>query len=198
MISIKKVISLEPFINRKYPTIRSGINTNITDVNGCPIIPIPVDAEDYVNENPKYGQIDKSFININILFTQSFDNIGLFTNEDFIASDEVINSSPDVFLREAGVAVENYYTFEEFLVTGLTESQLDSVRAYSNSNPFIVDLNVSDTPSLDFTGVISITDNSIVYVIGGKIDSNGNYVQNTGIIYETFDFRCMRNECKLT
>jgi hypothetical protein len=112
----------------------------------------------------------------------------LFTNEEFIAADDLINSEPDYFTRKTGLNVEYYYTFDEFLVTGYTESELEFVQLYDQNNPYIVNLNVSDTPSLDFTGVLAITTDSVVYVIGGQLDNSGNYVPNTGIIYETFTY----------
>jgi hypothetical protein len=184
MITIKKRICLEDFLNKNYPIVRPGISKKLLDQNGCPIPEIPINADDYVNENDKYNKIDKSFINILINFEQTFDNIGIFTNEEFIASDELINSDPDYFTRISGLNIENYYNFEEYEVTGFTESQLEVVATYNQANPYIENLNVSDTPSLDFTGVLDIKDRSIVYVIGGALNV-GQYVPNTGIIYET-------------
>jgi hypothetical protein len=187
MIKIYKKISLEPFINRDYPTIRAGIDTIIaTDENGNHVETIPLGADAYVNKNEKYGKIDRSFIYFPIYFTQTFENIGLFTNEEFIAADDLINSEPDYFTRKTGLNVEFYYTFDEYLVTGSTESQIEFVQMYNQNNPYVVGLNVSDTPSLDFTGVLSVTTDSVIYVIGGQLDNSGNYVPNTGIIYETF------------
>jgi hypothetical protein len=184
MITIKKRICLEDFLNKNYPIVRPGISKKLLDQNGCPIPEIPINADDYVNENDKYNKIDKSFINILINFEQTFDNIGIFTNEEFIASDELINSDPDYFTRISGLNIENYYNFEEYEVTGFTESQLEVVATYNQANPYIENLNVSDTPSLDFTGVLDIKDRSIVYVIGGALNV-GQYVPNTGIVYET-------------
>ncbi len=187
MIKIYKKISLEPFINRDYPTIRAGIDSiTATDENGNHIETIPLGADAYVNKNEKYGKIDRSFIYFPIYFTQTFENIGLFTNEEFIAADDLINSEPDYFTRKTGLNVEYYYTFDEYLVTGSTESQIEVVQLYSQNNPYVVGLNVSDTPSLEFTGVLSVTTDSVIYVIGGQLDNSGNYVPNTGIIYETF------------
>lgn len=187
MIKIYKKISLEPFINRDYPIIRAGIDTiTATDNNGNIVETIPLGADEYVNENEKYGKIDRSFIYFPIYFTQSFENIGLFTNEPFIAADDLINSEPDYFTRKTGLNVEYYYTFDEYLVTGSTESQIEVVQLYSQNNPYVVGLNVSDTPSLEFTGVLSVTTDSVIYVIGGQLDNSGNYIPNTGIIYETF------------
>lgn len=187
MIKIYKQISLEPFINRDYPKIRAGVNNFVSkDENGNPIETIPIGAEEYVNVNDKYGKIDKSFIYFPIYFTQTFENIGLFTNEEFITADDLINSAPDYFARKTGLNVEYYYTFDEYLVTGTTESQIEYVQLYNKNTPYIIGLNVSNSPSLDFTGVLSITTDSIIYVIGGQLDNSGNYVPNTGIIYETF------------
>jgi hypothetical protein len=184
MITIKKRICLEDFLNKDYPIVRPGISKKLLDQNGCPIPEIPINAEDYINENEKYNKIDKSFINLLVHFEQTFDNIGIFTNEEFIPSDEIINSEPDYFTRISGLNIENYYTFDEYLVTGFTESQVEVVASYNENNPFIVNLNVSDTPSSEFTGVLEFKDSSVVYVIGGALNL-GQYVPNTGVIYET-------------
>ena len=96
MIKIYKRISLEPFINRDYPIIREGINTTINvDEHGNPIDNSHLGIDAYVNKNEKYGKIDRSFIYFPIYFTQTFENIGLFTNEEFIAADDLISSEPD-------------------------------------------------------------------------------------------------------
>ena len=55
MITIKKRICIEDFLNKAYPIVRLGINKKLLDQNGCPIPEIPINAEDYVNENEKYN-----------------------------------------------------------------------------------------------------------------------------------------------
>lgn len=188
MIKIKKRIVLEDFINREYPTVSVGINKKANvDEKGCPITPIDVDIEEYLNENPKYGQIDKTFIVFPIFIRQKADDMGLFTDENYQEADVLLNQEPDPYKRLAGLPVENYFTFDEQLISGYTESQLERVRSYNQNNPYIVGLNLDDLPSKGFTGVLEDKSNSILYVIGGKIDSTGNYIENTGVIYETFD-----------
>jgi hypothetical protein len=187
MIKIKKRIGLEQFINREYPSIRQGINKEgNVDEKGCPIPPFGVEVEDYINQNPKYGQIDKTFINFPVFFRQSIDDMGLYTDEEYEQSDNLINTQPSSYTRLTGLPVENYYTFNEFLSSGFTESQLERVRSYNQNNPYIIGLNLDDLPSQGFTGVISISDESIIYVIGGEIDNTGQYVSDTGVVYETF------------
>lgn len=187
MIKIKKRIGLEQFINRSYPTIRQGVNQDVNvDENGCPIQPLNVDIEGYINQNPKYGKIDKSFIVFPIFFRQIIDDMGLYTDEAYEEADNLINQAQDPYKRLTGLPVENYYTFNGAISSGLTESQLERVESYNQTNPYIVDLNVDDLPSKGFTGVISFDDESVTYVIGGEVDNTGDYISNTGVIYETF------------
>lgn len=187
MTKLEYKINLEPFINREYPKSRGGLNKSIdVDEKGCPIPPTTVDVESYLNDNPKYGQIDKSFIYLPILITQSFNNIGLYTDEDFIEMDNLINESFDVYTRKSGLPVENYFTYNEYFVTGQTSSALDVVKSYNQSNPYIIGFNMNPLPSQGFTGVISISDESIKYVIDGQINNVGQYVDGTGVIMETF------------
>ena len=81
MRTIYRTIGIEQFINRNYPIIRTGINDTIEyDDNGCPIAPNTVDIEDYINENPAYGNIDKSSMVFPISLTQTLDDMGLYTD----------------------------------------------------------------------------------------------------------------------
>ena len=185
---IEVQIPLEDLINREYPTLRDGVNTSIlVDENGCPINPEDVNVDGFVNQNPNYGQIDKSFIYIPIFLTQTYDNIGYYYNEEFIELNNLINESIDPKTRKTGLPIENYYTYDDPIVTGITISQLNYVQSYNNLNPYIVGLNMAEDPTQNFNGVLEIKTDSIVYVIGGDVDQNGLYISNTGVIYETFE-----------
>lgn len=187
MQTIKKIISLEPFINREYPTLRTGIDSSVNvDSKGCPIQPLDISVNSFVNDNPKYGQIDKSHIVFPIQLTQTIDNIGLYTDEIFIESDVLINQEIDIYSRLTGLPLENYFTFDEYQISGYTDSHLDKVRSYNENKPFIINFNMNDEPSKGFTGILAINDDSIQYVIGGEVNNVGQYVANTGIIMETF------------
>jgi len=189
MITIKKRIALESFINREYPPLRQGFDssTNV-DEKGCPIKPFDVNVEDYISDNPNYGKIDKSFIYFPIFIQQKYDDMGLYTDLDYIESDVLINEALDSYIRKTGLPVQNYYTIEDTLVTGLTESNLDVVRSYNENNPYIINFNLFPLPSQGFTGVIEIKEDSIVYVVNGDVDNVGKYIPETGVILETFTF----------
>lgn len=187
MIKIKKRISLEPFRNREYPTIRDGVNSTVNvDENGCPIVPIDVSVASFLNDNPKFGEIDKSFIVFPIMFQQSLDDMGLFTNCDYEEAINLINSDPDPYKRLTALPLENYYTQDSMEVTGITEAHLDRVTSYNISNPYIEGFNLALLPSQSFTGVLEIKTDSIVYVVGGDVSTGGTYVVNTGVLFETF------------
>lgn len=187
MIIYEFDISIEKLRNREYPTMRDGINTSLVDDNNCPIQPENISVEGYINENPKYGEIDKSNIFLQIPLNQTTTNVGIYSDFEFIESKLLSNGEPIPCKRKTGLPVENYYTFDEHFVTGLTESQLFVVQSYNNANPYIIGNNMSNNPSKFFSGVIEIKTNSIVYVIGGDLDTNGIYVNNTGVVYETFN-----------
>ena len=80
----------------------------------------------------------------------------------------------------------DYFTSGSYEVTGLTESSLDRVRSYNVATPFIAGFNLDALPSENWTGVLEIRDESILYVIGGEVDTVGQYVPNTGVVLETF------------
>lgn len=192
---IERKILLEELINREYPKIRSGIDTNAT-FDGCPIPPTPIFVEDYVDQNPKYGKIDKSFIYIPIMLQQTLDDMGIFSNESFIPSENVVNNPIDYFKRITELPLENYFQMEEYVVSGYTDSKLDSVTSYSKTNPYMVGFNMSQDISNIFDGVLSFSDTSVVYVLGGQVDEQGKYVDGTGVKYETFFGRLnSREDC---
>ena len=187
MIKIKRRIGLEPFINREYPPVRSGVDVAANvDANGCPIAPFSVEVAEYLSDNPKYGLIDKSFIYFPILLKQTYDDMGLFTNEEFIEAETLINEELDPYVRKTALPIQNYFTSNVDTITGYTESNLDVVRSYNVNTPYIEGFNVNALPSQAFTGVIEIKTESITYVIAGDVDNVGNYVDGTGIFMETF------------
>lgn len=195
---IQRLVPIEDLINREYPLIRKGIN-GYTNFNGCPAPETPIFVEDYVNENPQYGKIDKSFICLTINLNQSIDDMGLFSDIEYESSDFIINTPIDYFKRLTGLPIENYYTLDSYIVTGQTESNLDTIKSYNQKNPYIIGLNMSNDISLSFDGVLSLDGNKITYVLGGQVDNQGKYITGTGVKYVTdFDRLQFREDCGQT
>jgi hypothetical protein len=184
----KVTISIDSLKNRDYPIIRPGISGEISNIDGCPIPPIPTDFSEYINVNEKFGKIDKSFVYIDLLFTSNMTNVGSFTTEDFVEAITLINEVPDIINRRSGLPIENYYTTESYWISGLTEPQLDQFISYNQNSNYIVGLNYADEPSIMFSGVIDITSDFIEYVIGGMVNNTGQYISETGVIYKTYNF----------
>jgi hypothetical protein len=87
---------------------------------------------------------------INIMLTQSMDNMGVFTDIDFISANT--NTNNNIYnLTETEIAtlripnkdVTSYYKYPasnslNFRISGYTDSKIEDLRSYNSSNPFQV------------------------------------------------------------
>lgn len=177
-------LSINQFRNKDYPLKNDGIQNTIVDANGCPINPQIIDISEYVNDNPIYGQIDKN-ICIPIHLTQTFDNMGVYTNTEFEAMDNTVLGDENPYGRMSYLNTASYLDGNLPLVSGFTNSKLDDMLGYSSN--YQIGLNLSNDPSNSFDGVLNVTPEYVEYVIGGDVDSNGEYIITTGIIYRTYN-----------
>ena len=194
---IRKKINLENFTIRSIPK-----SVLTTDSNGKTII----DTESpkyYYGTIPKYkidnegnfklnifGQKILNTIDINLYLTQKYDDMGLFTNKNFVQSNQTITSKPIGFNsfeygRLAGAPISFYYSPPN-TVSGYTDdSQLKQVKSYrkiNNEDIYVPNLNTSDNPQKVFNGTLFEDSEKIKY----KIGANSNNVANTGVEYTTF------------
>ena len=116
---------------------------------------------------------------------QTFQCLGQFTDSDYISKPSKHYEYHSMCAREVGVDISKYNN-ETYWVEGLTENKLSFVESYIKSDKYRENLNISDNPTKCFSGVISKNGTDITYVINGDVDSNGRYVQSTGVIYKTY------------
>lgn len=141
--------------------------------------------EDLTSRKPGvlYGTITASSIYIKVMLTQNMDNMGLFSDSDYI---EKID----------GTAIKpyNYYS-EGGIISGLTGSRLSEVKTYNRNTPYVVDLDVDTSTyfnykGIEINGVTRVT--NLNGPTGYTFDSEDNtYIgttgQTTGILYNDYE-----------
>jgi len=137
------------------------------------------------------GQKIVNTIDVNIYLTQNLDDIGIFTDKDYTPKDTLLTEKPNNFNsfsygRLAGAPLNFYYS-NTLQVTGNTDdSLLRQVKSYrKNSNGediYVPNLNTSNNPKEEFSGVLSENSERIIY----KISANINNITTTGIEYTTY------------
>lgn len=137
------------------------------------------------------GKKIKNTIDIDVYITQDIDDMGIFTDMDFVPSVDELLQPPAgfnsfIFGRLPGVSEKFYHTNKEYIVSGSTDDryykQMKSYRVDVDNNPIYVPyLNLSKVPSTTFDGVINNSKDEITY----KIGSNINNIPNTGVKFLT-------------
>jgi hypothetical protein len=148
-----------------------------------------------------FGQKIVNTIDINVYLTQKLDDMGIFTDKEYIPKDTLLTEKPNNFNsftygRLAGAPVDFYYKNTPQVSGNTDDSLLGQVKSY-RKNPlggdiYVPNLNTSNNPNEEFSGVINETTDKIVY----KINANKNNIPNTGIEYTTFKnlFTTTKNE----
>lgn len=137
------------------------------------------------------GQKIVNTIDINLYLTQNLDDMGIFTDNEYTPKDTQLTEKPNNFNsfsygRLAG-APPNFYYSNTLQVTGNTDdSLLRQVKSYrKNSNGddiYVPNLNTSNNPKEEFSGVLSESSDRIIY----KINANVDNITTTGIEYTTY------------
>ena len=130
-------------------------------------------------------------IDVSVFITQDIDDMGIFTDKPFVPKSNTLSIKPDNFNsftygRLAGAPVSFYYT-NNVTVSGYTDdSLLKQVKSYrkdtQGNDIYVPNLNVSNNPKNNFSGVISENNLETVY----KIGANTNNIINTGVEFTTF------------
>tara|TARA_R110000803_G_scaffold24462_1_gene58936 strand:+ start:707 stop:1582 length:876 start_codon:yes stop_codon:yes gene_type:complete len=138
-----------------------------------------------------FGQKIENTINVDLFLTQNVDDMGIFTDNEYVPADNTLISKPQGFNsfeygRLPG-APQYFYYYDNVTVTGNTDDgYLNQVRSYrvdSNNNPIYVPyLNTSDDSSNVFNGVISQDLEKIIY----KIGATPSDILNTGVGFTTY------------
>jgi len=154
--------------------------------------------EDSIDRNynsPTYGTLTATTFYINIMLTQNIENIGIFTDAEFIENNNLNPDSINSTLRLTGKTVSDYFTTDNKVITGNTQSYLDDVKTYSLQSPYQVGFYVNSEDYINFIGktisgvdVVTSLSNPITYSFGvDKYDVNsGTTKQSSGILYQDF------------
>lgn len=205
---IKKTINLGSLRSYKTPLVYELITKELKQKGCCVGLNnkqiILQNAEEY---DKNWGKLDFEYIYVNVFLTQDIDDMGLFTDTEFV--DELVNydllfdkfsgftQPPSVlsifsastndpyikyFARLNGQTVNDFFA-SGGIITGLTDDKLYSVTTYFSGTPFLIGFNLNDDPNY-FTGVNNIYPNLTEYTIDAQI---GN-ILGTGLHYYTYNF----------
>ena len=200
---IEVKINLENYTVRNIPESLISVNADgkiVVDTNSplyyygqIPDYKIYKDGEFILNTTQ---QKITNTININVFLKQNYDDLGIFTDLNFTPKTTMetikpLDFNPMVDGRVPGYPVSFYYS-GPITSTGVTlDYQLkamSSLRVDPQTNlPIFKDgLNVSGDKKNIFSGVISKNQQEIKYLLGGKKDTSGNLLPNTGVEYITY------------
>lgn len=205
---IKKTINLGSLRSYKTPLVYELITKELRQKGCCVGLNnkqiILQNAEEY---DRNWGKLDFEYIYVNVFLTQDIDDMGLFTDSEFV--DELVNygllfdkfsgftKPPSVlsifsattndpyikyFTRLNGQTVSDFFA-SGGIITGLTDDKLYSVTTYFSGTPLLIGFNLNDDPNY-FTGVNNIYPNLTEYTIDAQI---GN-ILGTGLHYYTYNF----------
>ncbi len=195
---IKKKINLENFTVRSIPKSilvvdsegKTVIDTNSPKYYYGTIPEYKVDDEGNFILTP-FGEKIKNTIDVDIFITQKIDDMGIFTDNPYVAKTELLTNKPVGFNsfeygRLAGAPVNFYYSPNKPISGYTDDSLLLQVKSYRKNSDggdiFVSGLNTSDDIKNVYNGVVSEDSEKIIYTIG----ANSNNINNTGIQYITY------------
>jgi hypothetical protein len=141
--------------------------------------------ENYVDRNynsSTYGAITATSFFINVILEQTIDDMGIFTDTEFIPNISGnfipadysplinklgvsgltfpfmygigVNSTPinDLNLRETGKTLSDYFYYTNNIVTGGTDSKKTDVRLYNQSEPFKIGFDINKETYINYLG----------------------------------------------
>lgn len=134
----------------------------------------------------------KDFGYFNIFMTQTFDNLGSFSDMPFLATPVTRELSlKDKFFRIDNTTLESWFTNSDDIISGVTTSRLEELRSYDILSPYIVNFDIESVNYINYNGIlingvsrITKLDDEIIYVFDANNDSLiGTPDQNTGLKY---------------
>jgi len=158
------------------------------------------DSTDRNYNSPTWGTVTASTFYINVFLTQNIDDMGLFTDLDYIPSLTATTytglSSTDLLtLRLQNSDETDYYNYNQYLViTGSTDSKKEDLMSYDENDRYIVGFDMDVETYIDYLGAtisgvsrITSTGEPNIYVFDTKNDINiGTNSQTTGILYKDY------------
>lgn len=143
-----------------------------------------------------YGSVDESHIYFNIFLTQTVDNMGMFTDMDFVeGSIEELDKSKILEGYRPSFKKKSWHKVGD-KTTAVTDSKYDNLRGYKADNRFKVGFDIEKETYLDFrkyeirgvSRVTEKTDDLTTYVIDANYDGYiGTDLQNSGLLYRDAD-----------
>jgi hypothetical protein len=156
---------------------------------------------DRTNGSPNWGTLTATTFYINVFITQNVDDMGLFTDIDYIPSStattypiSAITSTDLVTLRLQDTDETNYYNYINKVITGKTDTKIEDLMSYDMLDRYKVGFNIDTEGYLDYVnqlinGVSRITSlgEPNIYVFDANNDPLiGTINQTTGILYEDY------------
>jgi len=145
--------------------------------------------------SPTYGTLTATSFYINVMLTQDIDDMGMFTDTDFIPNQNINQEPIDTQLRLTGKTESDYYIFTNNVISGVTQSNLDEVKSYAGNNPYRLNFDVNSEVYTDYTGKpingvnrVTYLGDPITYVIDtDKKDKKiGTTGQTSGLMYQDY------------
>ncbi len=106
------------------------------------------DNIDRTYNSPTWGVLTASTFYINIMLTQNIDDMGLFTDMDYIPNITGQTSTgtsigEDITLRFPSKIKSDYYSFGNLQIIGATDSKIDNVKTYNSDVPYKVGFDIN-------------------------------------------------------
>jgi len=154
--------------------------------------------EDSIDRNynsSTYGTITASTFYINILLTQNYDDMGMFSDVAFIPVIGINTSENKVDVRLTGKTVESYYNVSNKLITTSSDSYLDDVKSYDNKDYYKLNFDINSESYVNYTGKtingvnrVTYLGDPITYVF--DVDKNDKQIgttgQTSGLLYQDY------------
>jgi hypothetical protein len=157
------------------------------------------DSTDRNYNSSTWGTVTASTFYINVFLTQNIDDMGLFTDLEYIPSitaDTYSNlSSTDLIsLRFQNTNETKYYNYQNSVITGTTDSKKEELMSYDETDRYIVGFDMDVETYTDYegntiNGVSRITSDSEpnIYVFDTEDNANiGTNSQTSGILYKDY------------
>ncbi len=178
--------------------------------------------------SPTYGVMTATSFYIKVMINQNIDDMGLFTDIDFVPNVFGASTPPDytilieklnasgytfpfmsgitpssptgytkneeITLRITGKTEIDYYFYDNLKVTGITDSKIVNVRAYSATVPYRIGFNIGTSNYINYMGTsidgvnrVYLLGEPNIYVFDTLNDVNlGTNNQITGLLYKDY------------
>jgi hypothetical protein len=155
---------------------------------------------DRSSNNSNWGTLTATSFYINVFLTQNIDDMGLFTNLDYIPSITAttyttpLSPTELITLRFQNTNETNYYNYQNLFITGTTDTKKEDLMSYDEDDRYIVGFdmdveNYTNYQGVNVDGVSRIISDGepSIYVFDAENNQDiGTNNQNTGILYKDY------------